>query len=1143
MAPTSDDLTAKANALAQRGRHKRALKLYEKAGNYAGVGHMHEKLGQIDPAIESYIRAGQFVRAAELLVRMGEHERAARMFAKASEYRRAGSAFLEADKAADAAKMFERAGDVAEAAELYERVGRFGIAASLYESAGMRERAILIYEENGRKELAARLCAQSGDYLRAAELYAQMEIYIEAARCFAAADRKEEAIDAYEKADAFHLAIELCEELGRFERIAQHFESLCDTERAVEYYAKAGRFAEAGRIYEEKSLFVQAARMYLKDKSMLARAGDLFEHAFGIEYGWQHKTAAQVWDIALAEGAGRIAVAMANSDVLVLDNEGGFLWRFRVPMGVRSRSAALSPDAACLAVGTEGRSVYTLDASNRLLWKRELGGEARGLAFADEGRMLVAGCTDGYVRAFNAEGKDVWSYQTDFKVWHLAVNDRERLVVAGTGDGHIYVFNYDGHILWKDKTDDWVSRVAVSPNGHYAAAVLGQSQVRMYDLADRTMLWEQAHEAIVQDVEFWTDGYLAIGANTELTIWDDMGRVVCREFSSDRITRVQRGQDGQTLYVGHFERGLQVVRLHDCHLLAARCYEEHGDYRGAARLYHAKNELTSAAKLYRLAGDHIEVAAIAERLNDYALAGESYEAAGQYERAGESFERAGQVERAIECFDKGGCKSKAGALLAGIGETRRAAGLKLEAGDFQGAGDLFHEAGATDDAIDAYEKALDAQRLTPDGVISLGRLYWSANRHDDAIKLVQPFRTDASFGAKAARVLADCFVAKKQYSIAIGHYRDALAGEDDASPGYLDTLYGLASACEKGSYYDEAIATFEKILLVDYYYRDVSGRIDRIREIGSVFRSTGSGGAGQTRITRSDSANGNATVAQQAPKRYEVLRKLGEGGMGIVYEARDTKLDRVVAMKVLPSKLSGQDELKSRFLREARAVAALSHENVVAVYDIGEEWGESYIAMEFIDGHSLREILAKKKKLAPGDALVYARQIVEGLSAAHRLGIIHRDIKPENVMVAKANAQVKLMDFGLARMDSATNLTMEGSVMGTWRYMAPEQVRGDRVGTAADVYAVGVMMFEMMAGRAPFTEGDLAYHHLNTEPPILSDVEPAVTQPVSDVVAQCLIKDADQRIPDAMALAEALQIVMPKEATRTTLELPDASTA
>ena len=310
---------------------------------------------------------------------------------------------------------------------------------------------------------------------------------------------------------------------------------------------------------------------------------------------------------------------------------------------------------------------------------------------------------------------------------------------------------------------------------------------------------------------------------------------------------------------------------------------------------------------------------------------------------------------------------------------------------------------------------------------------------------------------------------------------------------------------------------FQDILVVDYYYRDVTGRLDHIKEMTGIFSPVAtrvhSGGGG---------SSAQATMPNMAPSRYEIVRKLGEGGMGIVYLAKDTKLSRDVALKVLPAKLSQNDELRMRFVREARAVAALSHKNIVGVYDIGEEWGESFIAMEFIQGKSLRDILNSEKKLAADEVLHYAKQIAAGLGEAHGRGVIHRDIKPENIMVTAGAHEVKIMDFGLARMDDTSNLTQEGAIMGTLRYMSPEQIKGQRVDTATDVYAVGIMLYEMLFGEPPFPEGNLGYHHVNTAPKAAHDVDPNVPIELSNVIKKCLAKSSSDRFADGKELFRAL---------------------
>lgn len=1128
MAASNEDIAKKASTYAARGKYRKALKLYQKLENHRGVGLMYEKLGKKNDAVDNYVRAADFMNAAKRLDAMGEKELAAQMYVKAGSPRQAAQVLIEIDNPLSAARMYEKAGDIEQAAELYEEAGRFSAAAALYEKCDQIDRAIRIYEENERPELAARLCANTGDFLRAAELYASMEIHAEAARCYEMAEKKEDAIASYRKAEALEEAIELCEQIGDHAQAGELCEQLDNTERAVAFFAKAGKYAMAGRLYEEDHLYYEAARMYAKDKDTLAKAGDLYRNTLSSESVWKYAAESPIWGLAVAEQAGRVAIGVSSGEVVVTDKGGEELWTFRIPMGMRFRSFAITHDASRLAIGTEGRAVYMLDASNRLLWKREVGGEVRGLKFIDNNQFLAAACTDGYLRVFDMEGKDVWSYQADFKFWHMDASDVKRQILAGTGDGRLFLFDFEGQVIWREQTDDWVSRISYSRDGQFAAVVLGQNRVVLYDLEDRRRLYEYAHDCVVQDVAILEDRRVFVCTNSEALVWTFEGKTLFRKPSGDRVMRIYAGLDGETAYVGHYDEGLEVFRFHDCIIRAARCYEEAKLYGMAAELYEGKNELTSAAEMYAKAGKYANAAALAEQLNNLEEAGEYYELAGDLEKAAESFEAVNLLERAAQCYDKAGHKTRASGLLAGLGDKIRAAELQLETGDFVKAGQLYHQAGAAKEASDAFERALEARTLTPEAGLTLAGLYLASERLDDVIKLLQPFRSDTDHKRDVAEMLARAFVGKGQFDVAIDHYKEALAGKEDDVAGNMETFYGFATAYEQAGLYAEARVLFRKLLLVDYYYKDVTGRIERINEMSTIFSSSDSGtmlAGGQHTMARGRPGSGShlATALPSKPKRYDIIRKIGEGGMGVVYEARDTKLDRVVAMKVLPSKFNANDELKARFVREARAVAALSHENVVAMYDIGEEWGESYIAMEFVDGCSLRELLDKETRMPVARAMKFAIQVAQGLAAAHGAGIIHRDIKPENVMITKATEQVKIMDFGLARMDSSKeNLTMEGAIMGTWRYMAPEQIRGEKVGSPTDIYATGIMIYETIAGAPPFCEGDLMFHHINTEPIPLSDLVPEVSDALNAVILRCLSKKAEDRIADGRELVEAL---------------------
>jgi len=245
---------------------------------------------------------------------------------------------------------------------------------------------------------------------------------------------------------------------------------------------------------------------------------------------------------------------------------------------------------------------------------------------------------------------------------------------------------------------------------------------------------------------------------------------------------------------------------------------------------------------------------------------------------------------------------------------------------------------------------------------------------------------------------------------------------------------------------------------------------------------------------------------------YKILEKLGEGGMGIVYKAQDTKLDRFVALKFLPSHLTKSDADKARFLQEAKAAAALNHTNVCTIHEIHDEGENPFIVMEYVEGETLQARIKEKGK-GIKQIINIAIQIAEALKAAHKKGIIHRDIKSENIMVTETG-QVKVMDFGLARMRGAAKLTKTGSTIGTVAYMSPEQAKGDQVGKWTDIWSFGVVLYEMSTGQLPFS-GDydqaVIYAILNEEPEPPSSVNSGIPSELDQMIIKAMKKEIKNR--------------------------------
>ena len=270
---------------------------------------------------------------------------------------------------------------------------------------------------------------------------------------------------------------------------------------------------------------------------------------------------------------------------------------------------------------------------------------------------------------------------------------------------------------------------------------------------------------------------------------------------------------------------------------------------------------------------------------------------------------------------------------------------------------------------------------------------------------------------------------------------------------------------------------------------------------------------------------------------YEVLEKVGAGGMGDVYRAADKKLKREVALKVLPSEMSRDPDRLARFQREAEAIAALNHPNIVTLYSVEEAEGIHFLTMELVEGKPLSEILTEEG-LSAEKLLEIAIALTGALAAAHRKGITHRDLKPQNVMIGK-DGRPKVLDFGLAKfarpagepggeIDSALATearTQEGMVVGTVPYMSPEQVAGRKVDPRSDIFSLGIMLFEMATGRRPFTGAsaiELLSAILKDEPPSLDELRPELPESLKRIIERCLAKNPDERYQDGQELHHEL---------------------
>jgi eukaryotic-like serine/threonine-protein kinase len=260
--------------------------------------------------------------------------------------------------------------------------------------------------------------------------------------------------------------------------------------------------------------------------------------------------------------------------------------------------------------------------------------------------------------------------------------------------------------------------------------------------------------------------------------------------------------------------------------------------------------------------------------------------------------------------------------------------------------------------------------------------------------------------------------------------------------------------------------------------------------------------------------------------QYAVERELGRGGMGAVFLARDVRLDRQVAIKVLPPHLAAEGELRDLFLREARTAARLSHPHIVPVFRADEIAGHPFFAMPFIEGENLAERVSARGPLPPADAVRTLREVAWALAYAHAHGVVHRDVKPENIMIERGSGRSIVTDFGIARVEFGPVFAQDALIMGTASYMSPEQIDGEPLDGRSDLYSLGVVGFHVLSGALPFAGGSvtaLLDAHKRQPAPPLTAVAPHVPGPIAAVIDRCLAKERDARYSTGESLADALE--------------------
>ena len=503
---------------------------------------------------------------------------------------------------------------------------------------------------------------------------------------------------------------------------------------------------------------------------------------------------------------------------------------------------------------------------------------------------------------------------------------------------------------------------------------------------------------------------------------------------------------------------------------AARALERDGHQNLAhlllARLHQEQGQTKRAAEQLESAGHHLEAAKMYESLSDFEKAATLFESAGNPRQAAESWRTAGNLV-------------KAGELFLSIG---------LHAKAMQ----CFQDAGATDSLIGAMEvtgQYFDAARIAIEdgdrarGIRLLQQVGRSDVNHPEAcMQLVEAYEKEGHLDL-AARKLED-------YLAVVG---------TAASPDLHSHLAELLSRSDESA---RALGVLEGLRRREPTYPNIASRIEALRKIVSSGRRIDEGGS-----------SGSTITSFASDRRYEVLEEIGRGGMGLIFRARDRRLNRIVALKRLPENLREHPKALQLFLNEAQAAARLNHPNIVTVYDTDEEDGAFFITMELLQGMPLNTVLRQRGRLGPRDTARIGAQVARGLQYAHDQQVVHRDIKTANLFLTQDKV-VKIMDFGLAKMIEEVR---RGSTVigGTPSYMSPEQAVGERVDHRADLYSLGVTLFELVIGRVPFDKGDVAYHHRHTAAPDPRSIASGIPDALADLILQLMQKDPEARCASA----------------------------
>ncbi|MBN1902616.1 protein kinase [Candidatus Sumerlaeota bacterium] len=1088
-----------ADGLVAKGQKRKALVWYRKAGDLKRMADILFDLGDYEEAMKQYASLSFFERAAQVALKAGRNDLALEYFRKTSNLKEAARQLLEAgdiksyavlmseqDMKQEAAETLEKMGQLTSAARLYAEMENFEKAIALFRQCQSWDQMISAYKARGDLEKAAEECLEHEEFQVAAALYTLNEQFSHAAEVYMRLGRKDKALELFENA-------------GDFESIAQiHIGSGRLDMAALAYEKIPGMDHMAGEIYE---------------KLLILDEMDVISFKNNIQCG-----------VASSDGSGFV-LCKVNRSVTYTTSDLNPKWRIIAGGDGIPRAVDMTKEGKHIIVGTEGTvlgkdNFLTLITNKKeILWEKSLPEPVKAVKFLANDTDFVAAIGDE-VYCFSIKGEEKWAREVDFKPWSIDVSSGGDRLLVGTLGGTVYLLNSLGDEKGRYSFGERIHRIQFTPDGENFIAAWGDKSI-IYCNMNFEKIWEYSSDDQVRMMKVYPGRDAIISLTTrEISLINLEGDRIYAAPFEQKIMTFFTDDFSKTLYVALEDKTLHKYSIRDCKIKAAECFTRAGNKSRAAIIYRSVERYSEAYNLFKEIGDFENAASTLHLTGDLLTSARHYEVIGKYETAADIYKEIGELNLAAKCYGKAGKYQDAATLYEELGDYILAADFYERVGQYKKAGILFSNAQQDERAVLNYESHIKEFPQDKETMFELGKNYQKMERYDDAIRMFQKITETPEYKKDSLKRLGQCFLSNKIYDVALDRFFECLGKDAKPSQDNIDVLYDIGKTyLEKGDY-ENAKATFGKVMAIDYYYKDIQERLRTSERLAT--RQIQEAEVAATRMV--DTAQAPASVVETQPHiRYKIIKKLGEGGMGVVYLANDTKLNRQVAWKVLPPAMAKDEDMKKRMLNEARAAAKLSHHNIISIYDIIMTENECSIIMEYIDGITLRTLIYRQPQLPLDKVMRYGTQISQALQAAHHSGIIHRDLKPENIMITSENDEVKVVDFGLARLGDDMHLTREGCILGTIPYMAPEQIMARDIVPQTDLYALGIILYEMLVGKTPFTGENVLAQHLNNAPPNLLELRIDTPAFLNDLVMDCLEKDPKSRPIGSSQIIERLK--------------------